>query len=83
MYKIHWFTIDNHLDWKNHIYQMIPVKHSTLRSMNLLSLFSSYNNIWDNFWGVIHPTIKRYLFYKRKLLELWLVQNLELHVKYV
>jgi len=82
-YKIYLFTIDNHLDWRNHIDQMIPVKHSTLSSKYLLCLISSYNNIWDNFWGVIHPTIKTYLLYKRKLLELWLVQNLELQVKSV
>jgi len=43
--------IVNHLDWKNHIDQMIPVKHSTLCSMNLLCLFSSYNNTRDNLGG--------------------------------
>ena len=48
------------------------------RSMNLLCLFSSHNNTWDNYGvGVIHTTIKRYLLYKRKLLELCFVQNLE------
>jgi len=31
--------------------------------------------------GVIHPTVERYLLYKRKLSELWLAHDLELHVE--
>lgn len=30
---------------------------------------------------VIHPSVKRYSLYKRKLLKVWLVQNLKLHVE--
>jgi hypothetical protein len=30
---------------------------------------------------VIRPTMERYLLYKRKLSELWLMHDLELHVE--
>ena len=31
--------------------------------------------------GAIHPTVERYLLYKRKISELWQVHNLDLHVE--
>jgi hypothetical protein len=35
----------------------------------------------EQFFGVIHLTVKGYLLYKRKSLELWLVPNQEIHVE--
>jgi ABC-type amino acid transport system permease subunit len=35
----------------------------------------------ESFFGVIHPTVERYLLYRIKLSELWLVHNLELHIE--
>jgi hypothetical protein len=47
---------------------------------NLFYLFSLHNKIWNNFFIVIHVTVK-YLLYKRKLLVLWLLPHLEIHVE--
>jgi len=35
----------------------------------------------NNFLGVIHPTVERYLLSRRKLLEFWPLQNLKLNVQ--
>jgi hypothetical protein len=35
----------------------------------------------EQYAGLIRSTVERYLHYKRKLLYLWLIQNLELHVE--
>jgi hypothetical protein len=35
----------------------------------------------ESFLGVIHLIVKIYLLYKGQLLELWLVQNLEIHAE--
>jgi hypothetical protein len=48
---------------------------------SLNSVFFPYfllcNKVWNNFWSVIRRTVKIYLFYRRQLLELWLMQNLD------
>jgi hypothetical protein len=37
--------------------------------------------VWSNFLGAIHLTVKGYLLYKIKSLELWLVPNQEIHAE--
>jgi len=41
---------------------------------------SSCYKIWNHFLGVTLPPVGRFSLYNRKSAELWLVQNLELHV---
>jgi len=36
---------------------------------------------WTNFWGIILPIVGRYLLYKRKSSEFYLVHGPELHVE--
>jgi hypothetical protein len=62
--------IDNHLNWKNHIALMIPKlsrANYAIRLMSLVALtysnkficlFPFHNEIWNNFFGGIPPTVK-------------------------
>jgi hypothetical protein len=51
---------------------------------SLTSIYSPYFHSiikYGVIFGVIHPTVERYLLYERKLSELWLVHDWELHVE--
>jgi hypothetical protein len=87
--------IDNHLNWKNHIDQMIPklsgacytvrlmfhISNITTLKISLFHILSFYYKVWNNFLGVILPTAGKYFPYKRTSSELWLVHDLELQVE--
>jgi len=84
--------IDNHINWKNHIEQMIPMLSGAcyaIRSMshinniythNLLCILPFYYKIRVVF-GVTLPTVGRFSLYKGKSTESWLVHNPELLVE--
>jgi hypothetical protein len=86
--------LDNHLDWKDHIDQMIPELSGAcyaVRSMFHISNINTLKSIYCAYFhsiiqygiilGEILPTAGRYLHYKRKSSELWLVHILDLHVE--
>jgi hypothetical protein len=61
--------IDNHLNWKNHIDLMIPKLSTACYAISSISQISTQINlfcpfpvhndeIWNNFFGVIPPTVK-------------------------
>jgi hypothetical protein len=81
--------IDNPINWKNHIEQIIPkciricyairsVAHisniNTLSNQFTIHTFTLLSNI---FWGVTLPAVRRFSLNKIKSSELWLVLNPE------
>jgi len=82
--------INNHINWKNHIKEMIPKFSGTCYAISLVvhiaTLTHSNQFTMHTFIqlykmelssGVILPTVGRFSLYKRKLSELWLVHNPE------
>jgi hypothetical protein len=84
---------DNHLNWKNHIEQMIRKLSGAcyaVRSMVHISNINTLKSINYAYFhsiikygigsGVTLPTRRRFSLYERNLSELWLMHNPELHV---
>jgi len=85
--------IDNHLNWKNHIEQLIPKLSGTccsirlmvhIRNINtLISIYCAYLHSvikYGTIFGVTMLSVERFSLCKRKSSELWLVLNPEHHV---
>jgi len=90
--KFFGIQIDNHINWKNHIEQMIPMLSGAcyaIRSMshisniyapNLLCILPFYYKIRVIF-GITLLTVGRFSLYKGKSTEPWLVHDPELLVE--
>jgi hypothetical protein len=81
--------VDNHLNWKNHIEQMIPhlsaACYAFRSSVHISSVYTQINllctllfcyKIWNNFGGATLPTVGIFSRYKR-ISELLLVHSPE------
>ena len=90
--KFNGLQIDNYINWKNHIEQMIPklsAAHYAVRStvhisnintqINFVCTFYSIINT-EYFWGVSLSIVRRFSLYKIKWAELWPAHNPEPHV---
>jgi hypothetical protein len=86
--------IDNQLNWKNCIEEMIPKLRGACYALRSMVHITNINTLKPVYYAYFHSIIKyeiifwdnssnigRFSLYKRKLSELWLVHNSELHIK--
>jgi hypothetical protein len=86
--------IDKHLNWKNHIEQMVPKLRGACYAMTSVVYNSNINTFKSVYCAHFHSVIKygivlagnssnsgEFSLYKRKQSELWLVHNPEPHVE--
>jgi len=86
--------IDNHLNWNNHIQQMILTLSGACYAVRLMVRISNMNMLKSIycahfhsvtkyliiFGGVTLPIVGRFSLYKRKTSQLWLVHNAKPYV---
>jgi len=90
--KVLGLQIENHLNWKDHIEQMIPKLSGACFAIRPAVHINNINTLKLIYNAHFHSTIKyeiivwgnstnsgRSTLYKRKSSELWLVHNPELH----
>jgi hypothetical protein len=85
---------DNHINWKNHIEQMIQKLSRVYYATRLLDHISNSKNLKSIYYAYCHsiikygiffggtlPTVGRFSLYQRQSSELWPVHNPEPHVE--
>ena len=88
------YKIDKHINWKNHIAQMIPKLSGLYYSVRSMVHIINIKTLKSIYYAYIHSTIKcgiifgvtltsvqRFSLCKRKPSELWLVHKPQPHVE--